>query len=54
MMQKPEDRAENPSKVATASSKTPARPNESGTFYLEDHIKIYDPETKEVHLETRG
>lgn len=54
MMQKSDNQTENSSKIAQASNKAPTRPNESGTFYLEDHIKIYDPETKEVHLETRG
>jgi hypothetical protein len=29
-------------------------PNESAGFHLEGHIKIHDPETKEVFLEERA
>ena len=31
-----------------------ARPNETGGFHFEGHIKIHDPNTKEVLVQTRG
>ena len=31
-----------------------ARPNEVGGFYFSSHIKITDPETNEVLVNTRG
>jgi hypothetical protein len=51
MMQKPKNQAQN---TQQQQAKKPAKPNESGTFYVEDHLKIFDPESKQVHLETRG
>lgn len=31
-----------------------ARPNEVGGFYFSSHVKITDPETDEVLVNTRG
>jgi len=31
-----------------------ARPNETGGFHFEGHIKIFDPETKEVYIDKRN
>ena len=31
-----------------------ARPNEVGGFHFEGHIKIFDPETKEVYIDKRN
>ena len=33
---------------------TPARPNETGGFNFEGHIKIHDPETKEIFVDKRN
>lgn len=33
---------------------TPAKPNESGNVSVQGHIKIYDPETKEVFINKRN
>ena len=33
---------------------TNARPNETGGFHFEGHIKIFDPETKEVYIDKRN
>jgi hypothetical protein len=32
----------------------PARPNESGRLEVQDHVRIYDPETQETLLEKRA
>jgi hypothetical protein len=36
------------------NTKTEARPNETGGFHFEGHIKIFDPETKEVYIDKRN
>ena len=36
------------------TAQSPARPNESGGFHFEGHIKIFDPETKEVYIDKRN
>ena len=33
---------------------TEAKPNETGGFHVEGHIKIYDPETKEIFIDKRN
>lgn len=34
---------------------TPGRkPNEAAAFHLEAHVKIFDPETKEIFVEKRA
>ena len=33
---------------------TPSRPNETGGFNFEGHIKIHDPETKEIFVDKRN
>ena len=30
------------------------KPNESGSFSVESHVKIFDPNTKEVYVEKRA
>jgi hypothetical protein len=32
----------------------PASPNESGRLEVQDHVRIYDPETQETLLEKRA
>lgn len=34
--------------------KPEAKPNEHGGFYFSSHLKIIDPNTKEVLVQTRG
>lgn len=34
--------------------KVPKRPNESASFSVEAHVKIFDPETKEIYVEKRA
>jgi hypothetical protein len=36
------------------NTKPDARPNETGGFHFEGHIKIFDPETKEVYIDKRN
>jgi hypothetical protein len=36
------------------NQQTPARPNETGGFHFEGHIKIFDPQTKEVFIDKRN
>lgn len=38
-------------KVSPATSK---KPNELGAIHVEGFVKIYDPKTKEVYLESRA
>ena len=38
----------------TDAIKENSRPNESGGFHIEGHIKIFDPENDEVFTNTRG
>lgn len=32
----------------------PKRPNEQGSFSVEAHVRIFDPKTREVHMEGRA
>ena len=34
--------------------KVPAKPNESGRLEVQDHVRIYDPNTQETLLEKRA
>jgi hypothetical protein len=36
------------------ANKSSARPNESASFSVEAHVKIFDPATKEVYVEKRA
>ena len=36
------------------NTKPESRPNETGGFHFEGHIKIFDPETKEVYIDKRN
>jgi hypothetical protein len=36
------------------TTQQPAKPNEVGGFHFEGHIKIFDPETKEVYIDKRN
>lgn len=38
----------------TQDSKAEVKPNESGGFYFSSFLKISDPNTKEVLVQTRG
>ena len=37
-----------------AEDKTEKRPNEFGGFYFSSHLKIHDPNSKEVLVKMRG
>ena len=37
-----------------AEDKTEKRPNELGGFYFSSHLKIHDPNSKEVLVKMRG
>jgi hypothetical protein len=44
-----------PNKSAGQQAQTPApKPNETGAFSIEGHIKIFDPSTKEIFVEKRA
>lgn len=43
-----------PLEQKTAQIQSPTKPNESGQLYLSSFLRISDPETKEVYLETRA
>ena len=45
---------ENLSKIEMNQKPTATKPNESGTFSVESHVKIFDPNTKEVYVEKRA
>jgi hypothetical protein len=36
------------------NTKPDTRPNETGGFHFEGHIKIFDPETKEIYIDKRN
>ena len=36
------------------TSESTVKPNETGGFYFSSHVKISDPNTKEVLVQTRG
>lgn len=38
----------------TVEQKSVKNPNEAGVFSVEAHVKIYDPNTKEVLVEKRA
>jgi hypothetical protein len=43
-----------PQQQETTMQKNATRPNETGGFHFEGHIKIFDPETKEVYIDKRN
>ena len=43
-----------PENIQQTTQQTQARPNETGGFHFEGHIKIFDPETKEVFIDKRN
>ena len=43
-----------PENQSKNSQKSEARPNETGGFHFEGHIKIFDPQTKEVFIDKRN
>ena len=45
---------ENLSKMQTPLTPTASRPTESGSFSVESHVKIFDPNTKQVYVEKRA
>lgn len=43
------------SKIKEKKPNTPERkPNEHGGFYFSSHLKIFDPNTKEILVQKRG
>jgi hypothetical protein len=48
-MNNTQDNKQNPQ-----DSRPEVKPNESGGFYFSSFLKITDPETKEVLVQTRG
>ena len=44
---------ENLSKIEMPRAKV-SKPNEAGSFSVESHVKIFDPNTKEVYVEKRA
>jgi hypothetical protein len=48
------DTQKQPDAAKTAPQAQPSRPNETGTISVEGHIRIFDPNTKEVHVEGRA
>lgn len=52
MMESKENKMPTDQQIST--DKTPSRPNETGGFHFEGHIKIFDPETKEVFIDKRN
>jgi hypothetical protein len=48
-MNNTQDNKQNPQDL-----KAEVKPNESGGFYFSSFLKITDPETKEVLVQTRG
>ena len=43
-----------PKKIEKVSETIQSKPNETGGFHFEGHIKIHDPETKEVFVDKRN
>lgn len=43
-----------PHQQETIMKQPASRPNETGGFHFEGHIKIFDPETKEVYIDKRN
>ncbi len=43
-----------PQNLQDKNTQTEKKPNETGGFHFEGHIKIYDPETKEVFIDKRN
>lgn len=41
-------------KIDPKPQKPAAKPNESGSVYVEAHVKIFDPNSKEVFVEKRA
>lgn len=44
----------NPQPQLEKRVQVPAAPNESGQLQVQDHVRIYDPNTKETLLEKRA
>ena len=43
------------SETAKVEPKTqPRRPNEQGSFVVQAHMRIFDPQTKQVYIEGRA
>lgn len=41
-------------KIEPVVLKKPAKPNETGSLSIESHIKIFDPNTREIIVEKRA
>jgi hypothetical protein len=44
----------NKTKIDPKKVETSKKPNETGGVYFSSHVKIFDPNTKEVLLQKRG
>jgi len=44
----------NDNSVKNLEKKELKKPNESAGFYFSSHLKIFDPESKEILLQKRG
>lgn len=53
MDKKVEDTSKNQNIVAR-EAEAKKRPNESGVFSVEAHVKIFDPNTSEIYVEKRA
>ena len=47
-------KTENLSKIEMPPAPKASKPNESGSFSVESHVKIFDPNTEEVYVEKRA
>jgi hypothetical protein len=52
MMDKEKDKSQSLNKVPNQNAEK--KPNEHGGFYFSSHLKITDPNTKEIMVEKRG
>jgi hypothetical protein len=51
-MLNPQPKQPNTTKVEPKAQ--PKRPNEQGSFDIQAHIRIFDPQTKQVYVEGRA
>jgi hypothetical protein len=45
---------ETETKIEPAVPKKPAKPNDIGALSIESHVKIFDPNTREIIVEKRA
>jgi hypothetical protein len=49
-----EPKSTNDQSKTEKNSSQPRRPNEQGSFTLDAHIRIFDPQTREIYVEGRA